>query len=310
MRIRARHLRLIQGYALRHMLRSGAGLVFLVMTLFFGLTVASFVLAPIERVEQVVRQQEEGRGEQEQREAAIESLVSLARTPIEWILLGSADADGGDEIQAERQRWSGHLLHERPAVLSAIFVIMLFGLPFLVPLGAFNQTAGEIGNRGLRYLLLRTERANIFFGRMLATMLFVVLVLALTIAMIGLYVGIRLDLYPAAEVFGWSLYGFAVLSVLALPYVALCAWVSASSESAGGSLVMCELVIGGVLLVGLWGGARMDYVGWLEYALPWGIQNYLFAPDVGQVLLAVAACLGYSAVFAGLGYREFASRDL
>jgi ABC-type transport system involved in multi-copper enzyme maturation permease subunit len=263
--------------------------------------VASIILAPIEQVEQV---------DAAQREAAIHGLVTLARTPVEWILLGSAGEDPSPELAAQRERWSSNLLHDRPAVLSAVFVILLFGLPFLVPFGAFNQTAGEIGNRGLRYLLLRTERANIFFGRMFATVLFTVLVLGLTVATISLYVGLRLNLYSAAEVFGWSLYGFGMLSVLALPYISLCAWVSACKESALASFAICELIVGGVLLVAAWGGAHNEYVGWFEYTLPWGIQNRLFAPDAPQVLLAIGACLGYTAVFAALGYWKFTRRDL
>jgi hypothetical protein len=296
MDINGRHLRLIQAYALRHMIRGGAGLVFLISTLFFGLTVASIILTPIEQVEQ--------------REEVVESLVAMARGPVEWILLGSAGEAPSPALEAQRERWSSNLLYDRPAVLSTIFVFLLFGLPFLVPLGAFNQTAGEIGNRGLRYLLLRTERANIFFGRMFATVLFTVLVLGLTIATIALYVGLRLELYPAADVLGWSLYGFGVLSVLTLPYIALCAWVSASNESAMTSLVTCQLIVGGVLLVALWGGAHNEYLGWCKYALPWGIQNRLFAPDVEQVLLAVGACLAYTAIFTAFGYRKFAHRDL
>jgi ABC-type transport system involved in multi-copper enzyme maturation permease subunit len=299
MRVHGRHLRLIQAYALRHAARSGAGLMFLILTLFFGLTVASIILAPIEQADQTV-----------QREELVESLASMARRPVEWILLGSPGEDPSPELTAERERWSSNLLHDRPAVLSAIFVILLFGLPFLLPFGAFNQTAGEIGSRGLRYLLLRTERANIFFGRMLATLLFTALVLGLTVATIALYVGLRLELYPAADVLGWSLYGFVVLTVLALPYIALCAWISAANESAMASLVTCELVVGGVLLVALWGGAHNEYLGWCRYALPWGLQTRLFAPDIGQVLLAIAACLGYAAVFTALGYRKFTRRDL
>jgi ABC-type transport system involved in multi-copper enzyme maturation permease subunit len=298
MRVDGRHLRLISAYTLRHMIRSGAGLVFLILTLFFGLFVASLILAPIEQIEQV---------DAAQREMALEGLMSVARTPVEWVLLGSAGVEPSPELEAQRERWSSNLLYDRPAALSAIFVVLLFGLPFLLPFVGFNQTAGEIGNRGLRYLLLRTERANIFFGRMLATMLFAVLVIGLTVATIALYVGLRLDLYPAVAVFGWSLYGFGVLSVLALPYVALCAWVSSSNESALASFGICELIVGGILIVAAFGG---EYAGWLEYALPWGIQNRLFAPDVAQVLLAVGACLGYAGVFAALGHWKFTHRDL
>ena len=76
------------------------------------------------------------------------------------------------------------------------------------------------------------------------------------------------------------------------------------------SLVAAKFAIGGVLLFSVLGGLAWEPAGNLIYALPWGLQNRLFHPETGQVMLTVAACLGYAVVFFGLGYRHFTTRDL
>ena len=46
--INARHLRLISAYSLKHAVRGGAGLVYLLLALSFGLTVANAIISPVE----------------------------------------------------------------------------------------------------------------------------------------------------------------------------------------------------------------------------------------------------------------------
>ena len=48
------------------------------------------------------------------------------------------------------------------------------------------------------------------------------------------------------DMFVWSLQGLFALIAISLPYVALCAWFSAANDSPMVSLVICNLVIGGV----------------------------------------------------------------
>jgi ABC-type transport system involved in multi-copper enzyme maturation permease subunit len=289
-----RHVQLICGYSLRHAVRGGAGLVFLLVALLFALIVANVVISP---VEQIVRQQERA-GYEVEPAAVVDQLTQFGRPVIAWAL---GDGDG---------RWADYLLIERPALLSAIFLVLLFGVPLLVPLGAFNQTAGDIGSRGIRYLLLRTERPNIFLGRFLATALFTTVVLGFAVATIALYLGFKLRIYGGWEIATWSLYGFVALAVLAVPYVALCSWISGAGESALLSLVVCVLVIGGVLLLAGIGGFYWEPARYLRWLLPWGVQNRLLSPTLLGSALAVAACGAYTACFLYLGNRHFARRDL
>ena len=80
-------------------------------------------------------------------------------------------------------------------------------------------------------------------------------------------------------------------------------------DSPFGSLSLCALAIGGIPLVAYVGG-RWEHAHYINWVIPWGVQNYLFHYQAGTVALAALACFGYTAVFLTLGYRHFAKRDL
>jgi hypothetical protein len=293
--VNARQLRLICWHDLRHALRSGSGLVYLLLALFFGLIVANAVITPFELALSQSGQANPALLEQ--------GLVNLARPVVEWAI-------GGGDVDADTRVWVQYLLQDRPALLSAIFFILLFGTPLLIPFGGFNQTSGDIGNRGLRYLLLRTERANIYYGRLISTMVLAVSVQILVIVIIAAYLSVKVQIYDGIAITAWSLQGLFALSVLSLPYIAVCAWISASNDSPMTSLVVSNAVIGGVLLAAFLVELRWDYGHWIAWLLPWGVQKQLFNPEMSTVLLAAGACLLYTVVFAWLGARKFDARDL
>lgn len=304
--VNARQLGLVCRHALQQSMRSGAGLVFVLLALFFGLIVAHAVISPFE----IIQAQGDEMGMSG--EVVEEEIRDFARPAVEWVLAPPESDDPEAQRAAEEAttRWVEFVLDERPALLSAILFIMLFGMPLLISFGAFNQTTGDIGNRGLRYLLLRTDRANIFYGRLAATALLTIGVQVLVIVTVALYLGLKVQIYSGAAIAGWSLQGLLALSFLSLPYVAVCAWISAANDSPMVSLVLCKLVIGGVVLVAFIAGARWEIMYLVNYLLPWGIQNNLLAPGTGTVLLTALGCVAYTVFFAWLGGRKFALRDL
>jgi hypothetical protein len=271
-----------------------------------GLLMASAVLSP---VEQEQRLWEKEHGEKITKEQATRHVLDIAKPLIVWAL-GERSNEQIAEGDTE-STWATYLLDERPALLSAIFLVLLFAFPYLCILGSFNQYAGDVGTRGIRFLLLRTHRANIYFGRYLGTVLYSALTMAILIATIVVYMGLRLDFYRWSELILWGVHGWISLVILSIPYVALCGWVSGVVDSAFTALVLCIAVIVGVPLFALLGTTfalkEAHYVLWL---LPWGIQDRLLHYSPLQVVLAALACLGYAAVFLTLGYRHFAKRDL
>src|SRR5690349_6306350 len=150
----AGHVGLLARFGARFAVRTGCRLVFLILLVLAGLGVEAAFIMPVEDWLEgpAAKRFTHERGRPITTATVIEesSKQSGIRDVVQWITRG-------DRPQID------YVLEENPALVSAIFIVMLMLVPFLACFGGFNQTAGEIGNRGLRFLLLRTERANIFF---------------------------------------------------------------------------------------------------------------------------------------------------
>jgi ABC-type transport system involved in multi-copper enzyme maturation permease subunit len=323
--LNARHIWLISLHWSRHAVRSGAGLVYLLIALVFGLSVAHMVIMPVEQL-MTVQERQTGKRDLE----AVKSTIINVGRPVTRFVLGLKSMEDLARESAVEERagpanaptadpagnggrldpWTSFLLEDRPALLSIIFLVLVFGMPFAISFLAFNQVTGDIQSHGLRYLLLRTERGNIYFGRFLGTAAFSTAVMAVIVATITLYLGLRVRMYPAAALAVWATHGFLALALLMLPYIAVCSMVSASVDSPFLSLVLAKLIIGGVLLFAILGGLKWEAAKLVKYALPWGWQNHLLHPEPSHWLTAGLACLLYTAVFLMLGYARFETRDL
>jgi ABC-type transport system involved in multi-copper enzyme maturation permease subunit len=320
--LNARHIWLISLHWCRHAVRSGAGLVYLLIALIFGLSVAQMVIMPVEQL-MATQVRQTGRRDLE----AVRSTIIDVGRPVTRFVLGlrsmedlaresdaQARPDAANAPPAGDGRrldpWTRFLLEDRPALLSIIFLVLVFGMPFAISFLAFNQVTGDIQSHGLRYLLLRTERGNIYFGRFLGTAVFSTAVMAVIIATITLYLGLRVRIYPTAALAVWAVHGFLALALLMVPYIAVCSIVSVSVDSPFLSLVVAKLIIGGVLLFAILGGLKWEAAKYIKYALPWGWQNHLLHPEPSHWLAAGLACLLYTAAFLMLGYARFETRDL
>lgn len=304
---------LIASYSARYSVRGGIGLVFLLLSISFGLLVAHLMLQPVEMVGKQVRDRMQNQSEQDSRERALSLLTQQAKPVVAWMLDTSSDSEA--KVRGERRAtggddWADYLLDKRPGALSAIFLILLFGWPLIVSFGAFNLYSSDIGTRQLRYQLLRTDRGSIYVGRLLGMVLTFVIVLMLLGVTVTAYMGIKLQVYPWGDLALWMLYGITALIVVSLPYIAVCAWISASLGSAFASLTITSLVIGGVPLVAMLGKLQWEGAEYVNYLLPWPFQTRLFHPEPMQVALAVGGCALQTAVYAWLGYRKFTTRDL
>ncbi|MFO1076126.1 MAG: hypothetical protein U1E73_00205 [Planctomycetota bacterium] len=300
---------LIARYSTRYSVRSGIGLVFLLLSLTFGLLVAHIMLQPVEMATRRVLADQPDASPTEVREHVAASLVKGAKPVVAW-MVGDQNAEFGAETDPDARAWADFLLDDRPAMLSAIFLILLWGWPFLVAFGAFDMFAGDIGSRGLRYQLLRVDRGSVYFGRLLGMVATFATVLALLGVTVIAYMGLKLPLYSWSDLILWGLHGLAAILVVSLPYVALCGWISAGLSSSFASLTIASVVIGGVPLVAMLGRMSTEYASWLIYLLPWGYQLRLLHPDWTQELLAAAGCFGMTALFLWLGHRRFTRRDL
>jgi ABC-type transport system involved in multi-copper enzyme maturation permease subunit len=306
-----RHLKLISFYSFRHALRGGTGLVFAILVLSTGLLIAHLMLQPMEILKQQSRDQS---GYEMNDKQAMDAVLRIARPVVAWAVKGDSDEERNQirtNAQPDRNLdWPSYLLDKKPALLSAIFLIMIFTVPFLVALGAFNQFSGDVQSKGLRYQLFRTERTNIFFGRFVGTAIYTFIVMAFLIAIIALYLGLNVNLYRGGDLIAWSLRGIFALCIVSLPYIAVCSLFSAMIDSPFGSLTINSLIIACVPFFALIAKTQWKPAGMIKYVLPWGVQNYLLHYNPLIFFGAVAACIGYTVVFLLLGHLYFCRRDL
>lgn len=300
--LRKAHLNLIARHSLKHGLRGGAGLVSIALTLMIGLVLSQCAVGPLETVDKIVAKAERGGTDQHEyaKKEANKQLIVLASQVMKWT------ADPSDE-QLE------YLTEDKPAMISVLLVLLFFATPLFGCLGGFNQTAGDIGTKGLRFLLFRTERANIFWGRFLGTLAFTAMVNLLLFVILGIYMAAKIKVHPAGDTLMWMAQGYLRLMVFTVPYVALCAWISSAMESAFGALAISLLVaffaplifgfIGGVMGAG-------EQIKYFQLITPWGYKYWLLEPMGLKFFGGILVMSGFSALFLWLGHRNFSRRDL
>ena len=295
------HVWIIALYSMSFALRTGGGLIFLLIFLTMGLSVAAIFITPLEELVKV-----EGAESMTDPDISIKILESeLVSEAVQWIT-------SSDSVQSE------YLLRENPALLSAILLILLIAVPFMTCFGAFNQTSGDISSKGLRYLLLRTERTNIFLGRFVGVLLFTILSAIGTMLVIVLYVQFKVGAYTGLGLWLWGFQGLIAIFFLSLPYTAICAWFSCMLDTPFGSLTICLLFTGFslaflyIIKMTLTGSMNVDSesLGWLFKTMPWGWKYELLHGSIGVRVSAILAMLGFTAAFLFLGLRHFNKRDL
>ncbi len=298
-RIHWEHVGILGRSWLRNAMRSGAGISYLIVFLLVSLGIVQAVVEPIRITAGVA----DGFGGVEGAGATVaQQAMDALRPVVSWWI----DAEGGYDDRVS------FLITERPAILSAILILMLAFTPFLVTLAAFNQTAGDIASRGLRYLLVRTERVNIYLARLIGVILFTSLVSLFFIALALMMIGLMVGGYPFLDLLLWGLQGWLALVLVSLPFICFCAWISASMDGAGTALVIAFLIVTfAILLINMFQGAvRGDDLAWLDRITPWGWKYDALHPNFLNVLGGAGALLGFSALFAWLGLRTFRTRDL
>lgn len=301
--LRKAHLNLIARHSLKHGLRGGAGLVSIALTLLIGLFLAQCAVGPLESVDRNVdRAVDRTPGiDQDQRamakQKANEQIVKIAVKGMEMAMDPSPDQ-------------LGYLTEDKPAMVSVLLVLLFLATPLFACLGGFNQTAGDIGTKGLRFLLFRTERANIFWGRFFGTVAFTALVNLLLFTILGIYMAAKIKVHPAGDMLLWMGQGYLRMLLFTLPYVALCAWISAMMESAFAALAISLLLAFFLpLFLGI-AGSFESVVKYAQFITPWGWKYWLLEPLGGRLFAGIGAMFGFTAIFLWLGHRTFTRRDL
>lgn len=202
-----------------------------------------------------------------------------------------------------------HLFHDNPPTLSAFFLLALSLIPIFVLWGAGDQTASDIGNKHLRFLIPRCGRFEIYLGRFIGAAIFIfafhlVLVAAATL------ISSAADSNGAADVLGFGFHvAFAVL-IYTLPYVALMALAGALTGSAPVAVLTAIAAYAVIGIAANLMAMNWPQAEWFGYLLPAAVKPQLLTGDSSAIFGAGLAMLVYTAVYFGAGWWVFRTRDI
>lgn len=213
-----------------------------------------------------------------------------------------------------------------PLVLLVVFKLTLRFVPLFIALMGFDQLAGDVGPKSIRYLVVRVQRNSIILGKFLSqATLFALLLSVCTVLMVVVARLLNPD-FAAADVAVWTLKLIASSLVLALAYLALTTLCSALVRQGGVSLVLNVILLFVIWFVALIGEAyrlpgqaaqgTLDLVrdesaaGYVRYLSVWHFGQDLLHPHWGRFLTAGVMHVGFALVFLGLAEVAMRRRDL
>lgn len=192
-----------------------------------------------------------------------------------------------------------------PLLVLFFFVVASYFLPLLVALVSFDQFS-ELSTRGARFALLRVRRGTYVAGKAAAAVASVAIFLALTwlvVFAVSIYRGA--DTVPALRE---SVRAWVLMTVLALPYLSITAFISAFTRPGLaflGTLGTWIALSVGSTLVGYALPAMLAERGSEQAAeiarrllvlFPWEHASLLISRDFGTLLRGIGALLTLAAV--------------
>ncbi|HEX19986.1 MAG TPA: hypothetical protein ENG78_04105 [Acidiferrobacteraceae bacterium] len=203
-----------------------------------------------------------------------------------------------------------HLFLDHPVYLSVYFLVALTTLPFFTMIAACDQTASDVSNRYIRFLLPRINRSELYMGRYIGTASLVILCYTIVTFAAAIVSG-NLETVQNTGLFAYTIRIWLTLVFYSLAFTSLMAMVSAVSASVAVSLL---LGIGGyfgflfmLFIVRLQSKNVSEYI---SYLLPSGVKPWLTSPDESTIALALLAMLAYAIVFYLLGWWRFIKKDM
>ena len=289
---------LIAIHSLRQILRSAGGVLLCMSTLIICLFLAQIVLLPLQLFDGAMNDWGIGGGV-----GTLETEALAA--PLVERLLGWAPGS------VSPGQWTDFLLSQRPGMLSLLCVLLVYVVPTLMIFASFHQVSSDSRRHGLRYLLLRAGRAEIYLGKLLASVMVAALLLLVVTLTVLLYTHLAVGRYALSEVVGWSARAALALMLLSLPFVALGIGCSGLTDSGIANLgIGLGIVVVFPLLVRLLQNRVSAPLGMLGHLVPYRVAMLLLHPTWWVVALAALACLAYGGAYLGLGLTAFRRRSL
>jgi hypothetical protein len=238
------------------------------------------------------------------------TLVELGTIWMLRTVLHEEPRKSGDAAPAS-VAWAHYLVSDHAAVTSFCWLVLSVVVALAAATASFNQISRDAAQHGFHFLLLRTSRRDIYFGRLCASALLACVATLVLCAVATIALGLAQPGLDWGAHLAWCAWATMALMLTALPYVAFGMLISTVVD--GGLMVLGTLygLLLGLPILALVASAQIwEPLIWLIHLIPAAVQFWLFNPSPWWVAGAAVACLGYSALFAWLGLRHFQARDL
>lgn len=207
-----------------------------------------------------------------------------------------------------------------PLVVLVVFRLTLVFLPLYIALMGFDQLAGEIGPKSIRYLLVRASRSSILFGKFLGQAAVLIALVGVIDTAIFTYARItHPDFGTALALLTWFKLWVAA-AVFSLAYLALTTLCSALFRSPAVSLVFNVVVLFAFWLMDAVGqhalftakmnDAAPSAAAAVRYFSPSHYSANLLHPSLSHFAVSGAAFAGFALVFLLAAYAVMRERDL
>jgi ABC-type transport system involved in multi-copper enzyme maturation permease subunit len=206
---------------------------------------------------------------------------------------------GGDGVLA------AHLASFPPMVLIFAWTSLAF-LPWFIALTSYDQIAGDLHQRTIRYAALRTGRGAFVTGKLLGQAALVAGVAGLGMIPVVLIGAIYLPNFAPVATVTALLSTWPITVVCALGFLGVVSLASQLCKGPGAARAVAVGLLFAVWLLSLQSGMW----GWLAVLSPWYWKPGLFQPGLVDRLIAVAGCVGLCAGYTALGFLVFRRRDL
>jgi ABC-type transport system involved in multi-copper enzyme maturation permease subunit len=213
-----------------------------------------------------------------------------------------------------------------PTVLLVAFAATTLVAPLFIALMGFDQVAGEVAPKSMRYLIVRVRRTSIVIGKYLTQLTVLLGILALcVVAMVGTAKGLAPE-FGWGETFTWGLKLLLAIGVIGVTYAALTTLCSSVAGNGALALFLNLIVLFSFWLVSLLGNrvrlpGTLNAVGldatkeesalaYLRYLVPSEFEHRLLSPDALEYATGLLAYLGFAVVFLALARLALQRRDL
>ncbi|MBW2702420.1 MAG: hypothetical protein JRF33_16495 [Deltaproteobacteria bacterium] len=283
-KLNLRDIRILAGNEFVHLLRSGPGILALsILGLYAG-----WVLSKLVEHADFINSLAAGGMSQE-------STVVLAI--VKWL------ADVEDEVLR-------NLLENHSPFITLLFVMVAGIAPWVSMMAGLDQNAGDIGSKGIRFMLPRTSRANLMMGRFVGTAVFWTTVQVL-LGLTAIIVALAMDEHNGmASIVMDGIWLILALSLIGLPFIA---FMAICSVTTGNPLLSVTMGIGcyfAIALIGGLGGWLNENLGVIRFAFPSPLRIDLMLGSFPEIIVAAVAMIVYAFIYLVSAGAILRKRDL